>query len=67
MYVVCEEKEATHVRILEEEDKIYNLTKGQVYEILSDEEDAEMIRANNGDLMCDFSIYISVEWLKKDE
>lgn len=65
MYKVCDKKEATHIKILDEDDKIYYLTKGHVYEILSDEEDAEMIRADNGDLVCDFSIFISVEWLKK--
>lgn len=67
MYTVCDMKEATHVRILDAEDKFYHLTQGDIYLIESNEEEAEFIRADNGDWVCDFSIFISVEWLKKAE
>lgn len=72
MFGDCHEKEATHVEIIEDKGETYmacHLTAGKVYEILEDDEPGhegeEMIRADNGDLLCDFSLYIEVRWLKK--
>lgn len=72
MFGTCPENDATHVEIIADKDENYimsNLTSGKVYEILEDDEPGhegeEMIRADNGDFLCDFSLYIEVLWLKK--
>lgn len=71
MFATCKESEATHVRVLEDEHghfEMSNLTVGKIYKILENDEygyeSEEMIEADNGDLLCSFSLYVEVEWLK---
>lgn len=67
-YTECDEREATHVEILPNaynHNEMSGVTIGKIYKIQSDDEDDEMIRADNGDLLCDFPLYLKVKWLKE--
>jgi hypothetical protein len=67
----CNESEATHVQIIPDKKENYkfcNVTVNKVYRILEhDEEDfdgEEMIQADNGDFICNFSLFLNVKWIK---
>lgn len=72
MLIGCDEKEATHVEILKDEDDHYemcNVIIGKAYKILENDqpgyEGEEMIEAENGDFLCSFSLVLDVKWMKK--
>lgn len=67
-FMSCKSEEATHVRIRRVEPDLIGMcevTAGRVYPILSGDQEEEAIRADNDELLCEFSLYLDVEWLKK--
>lgn len=74
MFVECPENEATHVEIIKDKDGHYekcSLTPGKVYKVEIDDEPGfegdEMIKSDNGNYICSFSIVVEVKWMKEVE
>ncbi|MCY8549442.1 hypothetical protein ABDI04_04825 [Bacillus licheniformis] len=67
-FISCAKKEATHVKIIDEDLQGTDLTFGEVYEYLYDphpSEETYYVIQNNGIPFYDFECVIKVDYLKK--
>lgn len=69
MFMPSNDTNATHVKIVEDKYKHFelcNVTPGRVYVIHREVEDGDdMIVGDNGQPYMDFANYLDVEWLKQ--
>lgn len=68
-FELCNQEEATHVRITNKSDaKLVDVTFGEVYEYKFDDSEDEMthfLENDKGELLYDFEVILSCEYLKE--
>lgn len=71
-FIECPEIEATHVKIIRDQNRHYekcNLKPGKIYRIERNAENEfigeEMIRTEDGGYLHSFSLFVKVMWLKQ--